>query len=790
MMANPSTNPVTVFDSLLGALQKAADYNRDDTVPPAAVLWPDEKREWEKLVPRLRAVMPQFMIFGPYDAANRSGPAIWLRCVLAGKIAGVTLPTGTVPIIYLPGVSRATLRATEDCPQELKPLAELQYRGVIWSQANAKDWTIVAYLQTEKGGLHLTVARDQATTISLRRAVEKLADAPLADLQAKSTAGELTGNYFDSLVSDDLVDDLLSWMSHPKEARGRWEPGRWETLCSRCIADYGFDPARDGELFGAEKLGIQPKAVWKTAWKRFAVAPARYPGLEALLRKAKPQPKSGASLFAHADEFWPQDNEAEEADLRKELLDLSSAPLATARQTLTGLEQKHGCRREWAWAKLNQSPMASAIQHLATLASVTASALTGLTLADMVKAYTDGGWKADAATLDALAAVTKPADQEAVNTAVAHVYKPWLRDAAELFQKRVSESPLPGREKARLDSVPTGTCVLFADGLRYDVGQKFLAKLVGRVGEVQPSHHFVALPSVTPTSKPAVSPVAGKIKGTVGGVDFRPCVIQDGKDLTPDRFRKLLADDGVQYLAHHDTGDPSGKGWTEFGNVDTTGHNEGSGMARRIPELLASLVQRVESLLEAGWKEVRVVTDHGWLLMPNGLPKSELPKFLTATRWRRCAVVKANATIDLPCFSWFWADDVRIACPPGIDVFMSGVEYDHGGLSLQECVVPQIVIRPGGTATVSAKIESFKWAGLRCRIKVTGDYDGCVVDLRDKGADPGTSLADAVKAVGKDGTVSLVVKPKYDTRVGTATTLVLLDHSGNILDKSPLTVGE
>ena len=61
--------------------------------------------------------------------------------------------------------------------------------------------------------------------------------------------------------------------------------------------------------------------------------------------------------------------------------------------------------------------------------------------------------------------------------------------------------------------MPSGTCVLFADGLRYDVGQKFLAMLAGRVGEIQPSHHFVALPSVTPTSKPAVSPVAGKIKG-------------------------------------------------------------------------------------------------------------------------------------------------------------------------------------------------------------------------------------------------------------------------------------
>jgi hypothetical protein len=118
---------------------------------------------------------------------------------------------------------------------------------------------------------------------------------------------------------------------------------------------------------------------------------------------------------------------------------------------------------------------------------------------------------------------------------------------------------------------------------------------------------------------------------------------------------------------------------------------------------------------------------------------------------------------------------------------MSGEEYNHGGLSLQECVVPQIVIRPGGTATVSAKIESYKWAGLRCRIKVTGDYEGCLVDLRDKAADPGSSLV-SPKVVTKDGSVALVVT--NESREGTATTLVLLDHAGNILDKSPVTVGE
>src|SRR5437764_15002158 len=93
--------PTTVFDSLLGSLHKAADYNRDDTVPPAAVLWPDEKREWEKLVPRLRSALPQFLVFGPYDPVERSGPAIWLRCVLGGQVADVRSPAGTVPHIYL-----------------------------------------------------------------------------------------------------------------------------------------------------------------------------------------------------------------------------------------------------------------------------------------------------------------------------------------------------------------------------------------------------------------------------------------------------------------------------------------------------------------------------------------------------------------------------------------------------------------------------------------------------------------------------------------------------------------
>ncbi len=124
---------MTVLDSLLRTLQKAADYNRDDVVSPAAILWPDEKREWERLLPRLRLDMPHLLTFGPCDPITGTGPAIWLRCVLAGKVPEIALAPDSIPIVYLPGVTRPTLRATDECPPDLRPLAELQYRGVFWS---------------------------------------------------------------------------------------------------------------------------------------------------------------------------------------------------------------------------------------------------------------------------------------------------------------------------------------------------------------------------------------------------------------------------------------------------------------------------------------------------------------------------------------------------------------------------------------------------------------------------------------------------------------------------------
>ena len=151
-------------------------------------------------------------------------------------------------------------------------------------------------------------------------------------------------------------------------------------------------------------------------------------------------------------------------------------------------------------------------------------------------------------------------------------------------------------------------------------------------------------------------------------------------------------------------------------------------------------MERIESLLAAGWQEVRVVTDHGWLLVPGGLPKADLPKYLTATRWGRCAVVKPSATVDYPSFPWFWSDDVRVASPYGIDCFMAGKEYSHGGLSLQECVVPQLAVRAWLRRQAFLRKSTRSVGRAAVPGEDRGRLDGCSVDLRDKAADPATSL--------------------------------------------------
>ena len=126
-------------------------------------------------------------------------------------------------------------------------------------------------------------------------------------------------------------------------------------------------------------------------------------------------------------------------------------------------------------------------------------------------------------------------------------------------------------------------------------------------------------------------------------------------------------------------------------------------LAKTVDHEVKDLALRVRGLIGAGWKEVLVVTDHGWLLMPGGLPKIELPKFLVDSRWGRCAAMKNTSSTELPVVGWHWNPSVTIASPHGIGCFKAGKEYDHGGISLQELVAPANPRETGGRRSRHSK---------------------------------------------------------------------------------------
>ena len=356
-MPDVITAATTPLDALERAFDRAVTYNDRSRVAPAALLWPDENEEWRRLLPRLRERFPQLLTLGEYEPETKTGPAIWLKCMIAGTLDAADRPEDTIPIVYLPGVSRHDIRAVEQCPDALQPLAELQYRGVLWNQTNGRDWTVRAFLMSERGGLGLDVAGDEETLTALQRALPELADTPLDDLRGQ----RLDASRFRALIADDPVRDLLTWLSRPEATQGDWSEERWTTFCEICQDEYDLDPEKDGPLHAAKLLGLKEGA-WATVWQRFTEAPDRYPGIPEKLERARPT-QSG-DLFAR-EPVWPQDNDIMEEELRDALMSVGEQSVPEAAEKIEELEAP-GCGRRWGrprsptrWIRSTRSPRPS-----------------------------------------------------------------------------------------------------------------------------------------------------------------------------------------------------------------------------------------------------------------------------------------------------------------------------------------------------------------------------------------------------------------------------------------------
>lgn len=778
-MSDRNTEP-TVAERLLDSLRSASRFNPNDAERPAVLLWTDQGSQWAPVVVQLRRLLPELLTYGEYRPERRTGPAIWVRTAIDRVLEEVKLAEDLTPIIYLPGVGRQALRAVDECPDSLKPLVELQYRGTCWTQKNGRDWTVEAFLVSPDGGLGLDVARDDSTRTAMLGALGEVADTPVHRLRGK----RLEREDFDRLLLEDLPRDLLRWMNDPSGTKVRWTPGRCTAFRSRCREELEFDPDKDGELVAAERLGRR-LGPWESIWSRFAESPASYPQVVDLLRTAKP-----ADILEDQSSSWPQNNDEQEDALRESLAGLGAKPAAEAATAIQELEDVHGPRRTWVWAKAGKAPLVHALDHLSRLVRAASTNLGGASLADLGDQYATSAYEVDDAALAAIAAVRRTADFEAVSAALDAVYRPWLEQAARQLQALAEQNPLPcatETDPAEL-VMDAGGVMLFADGLRFDVSKRLVAEMRNKGLDPSLSWRWAGLPSVTATGKPAVSPVASALAGRSPGEGFSPVTAEGGQALTTDRFRKLLASVDCEFLSPGEIGDPNGRGWTEDGSLDKRGHDLEGRLAAQVDHEVELLLERVESLLAAGWSEVRIVTDHGWLWLPGGLPKVDLPHYLAESRWARCAAIKGNASVEVPTSPWYWNREEQVALAPGIACFKAGHQYAHGGLSPQESIVPVITVAANPATGPAVAIENISWVGLRCRVRVhvPGDVAPIRVQLRTKVNDAGSALSQA-REVDSNGDASLLVED--EDLEGTSAVIVALDMEGRPVAQTATIVG-
>lgn len=769
----------TLLDALTASLA-AATRSPEGVADPVAVLWTDADGQWRPLLAALQKVCAYLYVLGDYDPANRTGPAIWLKCIVDRTLPEVSPPAGTVPILYLPGVSRQELRAGGDCPAPLHPLIELQYRGAVWHQKNGRDWTVEAFL-TSESALGLDMSLDARTREAMMRALPALATEQIQPLRGR----RLDADDFDRLTVGDPIRDLLSWMSAPQPFQDRCDPGRWQTFRNICVRDFSFDPEREGPAAAADGL-LNGGGKWDDVWRRFRDAPRAYSGVAELLRAAQPR-----DLLSDQSR-QPKLNDSAEVELRYAMETAVGLPHEDACRRVRELEGKHGDRRKWVWADMGLSPLARALAPLSRLAELAQSPLGGVSVEAIAKDYAANGWRCDRAALDALAETKSAADSALVAKVVAALYAPWLDKSARHFQDLLVKDQIGYRKLIRGITAEADTCVLFADGLRYDIGGMLQETLEARGLRSVLSHRLAPLPTVTATAKPLASPAHGACEAGTSAEEFAPVLASSKQPLNASRLRDEMARQGVEILEPDETNlavKTENGGWTEIGRLDELGHSLGAALVRQIDAEVEAIADRVAALLGSGWSRVRIVTDHGWLLMPGGLPKVDLPHYLVATRWARCAAVKGESDTTVPTYSWHWDPHARIASPPGIGSFKAGVEYAHGGVSPQECVIPALLVERG-EAAIKAQITDISWRGMRCRVTVETNTAGLRVELRRswKQADPEKQRIAAAKELAANGQASLAVE--RDEFEGVAAMAVVLGPEGRVLDYRATTIGE
>lgn len=762
-------------ERLIISLRNAAKYDSGNLVNPQVVLWPDSEKQWEVIIPGLQKKMPELLVLGEYKPEQNKGPAIWLKCMVAKVLPEADWNKEFTPIIYLPGISKNDLKNLSNADPSIAPLMEYQYTGTLWTHRNGKEWTVIAFMQNKDEGLGLNMAQDNAT----KEASLKVLDKMFGEKEI-SYPSHVSSEFLYQLLFPNEAQSILEWMCKGDEFFNQLESEKQHVFTSICTSRYQFVPDPKNIKAIAEKLGSR-KTNWEKVWDVYKASPGKYPGIEDLLRNAKPD-DFGSGIFEIPKSSWPQVNEEAEELLRKEFGGVGKLTQKDVIQTIQELEEAHKERRTWVWAELGKANLTLALKYLSAICRLSEKTYDRKSIKGIESYYLEHGYKIDYAATQALACAKSEKEKTALKETLQGLYSPWVEKLTNDFQTIIKGDPSIFLDKQVINQ--EGKFILFVDALRFDLAKVLAEKLQRKKYKVDIQTDWTPLPSLTPTSKPYFSPIATRMSLQSNSNEFRPQT-SENKDLSPHQFKVEMDSLGYKALSNTDEIAEGKKYWMEIGKIDKVGHQEQADLVKRIGELFELIEERLESIFEHKIKKVKIVTDHGWLLVPGGMPKENLPKDHIETRWGRCAILKEGIPSYLLHLPWQWNKNKLIAYAPGISFFKVNQEYAHGGISIQECLVPIMTVETTKKAFEKITIEH-KWIGLKCSIEVKGGA-GCYVEIRTKYSDEKSAISKSKEIIEEEKVSIFIEDSDFENQ---AAFIVITDKDGVILERQQTIVGE
>lgn len=344
-----------------------------------------------------------------------------------------------------------------------------------------------------------------------------------------------------------------------------------------------------------------------------------------------------------------------------------------------------------------------------------------------VEGYTaeDGWYRADLLHRrfeSTLSAMTEPVESELVVHRVRQDYDNLLERMTQGFVGAFSRSDwaIPGVlhqshiYEEEVCSTNDAVCYVLVDALRYEMGVELLGLLEG-ADELSLQPAIGAIPTITPIGMAALMPDAEKSFSVVEHKKELGAKIQTSQSGSMKERRKIWSGSVpgiVDVELDKVLSESKSKLQKRIADaplllvrsteIDAVGEGGNTALARQVLDTaINNVAKAIKRLAALGISRFVVVADHGHLfaLERDESQRIDKPGGDTVSMHRRCWAGRGGAnppgTIRITSAQLGYDSDLDFVFPNGNSVFKAGgdLTYYHGGLSMQELVVPVLNVR-------------------------------------------------------------------------------------------------